>query len=51
MFLGSLCNCEWTMKNFNNPSIVIGHDCRFGGELFVETAVKVFVSKNQGLFS
>ena len=36
---------EWTIKNFNNPSIVIGHDCRFGGELFVETAVKVFVSK------
>ncbi|MAJ06525.1 MAG: phosphoglucosamine mutase [Crocinitomicaceae bacterium] len=36
---------EWTIKNFNNPSIVIGHDCRFGGELFVETAVKVFASK------
>ncbi len=36
---------EWTIKNFNNPSIVIGHDCRFGGELFVETAIKVFVSK------
>ena len=36
---------EWTLKNFKNPSIVIGHDCRFGGKLFVETAVKVFVSK------
>ena len=36
---------EWTLKNFKKPSIVIGHDCRFGGKLFVETAVKVFVSK------
>ena len=33
------------MNNFKNPSVVIGHDCRFGGKLFVETAVKVFVSK------
>ena len=36
---------KWTLKNFKNPSIVIGHDCRFGGKLFMETAVKVFVSK------
>jgi phosphomannomutase len=36
---------DWVLKNFNNPSIVIGHDCRFGGKLFVETAVKVFISK------
>jgi phosphomannomutase len=36
---------EWTLKNFKKPSVVIGHDCRFGGKLFVETAVKVFVSK------
>ena len=36
---------KWTLKNFKNPSIVIGHDCRFGGKLFMETAVKVFLSK------
>ena len=36
---------EWTLNNFKNPSVLIGHDCRFGGKLFVETAVKVFVSK------
>ena len=34
----------WTKQNFENPSITIGHDCRFGGELFTETAAKVFVS-------
>jgi len=32
-------------SNFNDPSIVIGHDCRFAGELFVETAVKIFISE------
>ena len=35
---------DWTKINFDNPSITIGHDCRFGGELFTETAAKVFVS-------
>ena len=29
-------------NNFENPSVVIGHDCRFGGALFAETAAKVF---------
>lgn len=27
-------------KNYN--SVVIGHDCRFGGEMFLKTAVEVF---------
>jgi phosphomannomutase len=33
----------WAKLKFENPSIVIGHDCRFAGELFVNTAVKVFL--------
>ena len=44
-FKVAYATAEWTLKNFKKPSIVIGHDCRFGGKLFVETAVKVFVSK------
>lgn len=32
----------WLKENFDNPSIVVGHDCRFAGELFAETATKVF---------
>jgi phosphomannomutase len=28
----------WVKKNFENPTVVIGHDCRFAGELFAETA-------------
>ncbi|MEO8732938.1 MAG: hypothetical protein ABI373_01270 [Flavobacteriales bacterium] len=35
----------WLKKNFpKDPSIVVGHDCRFAGELFAATAVKVLVS-------
>ena len=26
----------WVKENFSDPSVVIGHDCRFGGKLFVE---------------
>ena len=35
----------WLKNKYENPSIVIGHDCRFAGELFVDTAVKVFLSQ------
>ena len=34
----------WLKSKEVDPCIVIGHDCRFGGELFVETATKVFAS-------
>jgi phosphomannomutase len=33
----------WLKKNYPNPSVFVGHDCRFGGELFMETCVKIFV--------
>jgi phosphomannomutase len=39
----SVATAEWLKENFDNPSVVIGHDCRFAGELFMETAAKVFV--------
>ena len=25
---------DWLSENKENPSVVIGHDCRFGGEIF-----------------
>jgi phosphomannomutase len=28
---------KWLRENYENPSAVIGHDCRFGGELFART--------------
>lgn len=38
----SIATAKWLKANFEKPSVVIGHDCRFAGELFVDTAVKVF---------
>ncbi len=33
----------WLHKNFSNPSVVVGYDCRFGGKLFTQTIAKVLV--------
>jgi len=41
----SIATGEWTKKNYKNPTIVLGHDCRFAGELFAHTAAKVFASQ------
>lgn len=36
---------HWLKKHFpENPSVVVGHDCRFAGELFAETTAKVLLS-------
>lgn len=40
----ALGTAAWLEKNFDNPSVVIGHDCRFAGELFAETAAKILAS-------
>ncbi len=40
----SIATANWVKENFENPKVVIGHDCRFAGELFAETACKVFTS-------
>ena len=26
----------WLKDKYNDPCVVVGHDCRFGGEMFVE---------------
>ncbi len=36
--------CKWLKKKNNYPAIVIGHDCRFAGKLFLEEASKVFIA-------
>mgnify|MGYP002621276585 CR=1 FL=1 len=40
----SIAVAQWLKEKFENPSVVVGYDCRFAGEMFAETAVKVFVS-------
>lgn len=37
----SQATATWLKKNYKTPSIVIGHDCRFAGELFAETTAIV----------
>lgn len=41
----SVATGDWVKQNFKNPKIVVGHDCRFAGELFAETTAKVFASQ------
>jgi len=36
----------WLNMNFKNPSVVLGHDTRFGGELFAETTARVLCAYN-----
>jgi len=36
----------WLKKNFDKPSVVVGHDCRFAGELFAETVARVLAAHN-----
>ena len=41
---------EWLKQNTASPSVVVGHDCRFGGEMFAETAAKVFANEGIKVF-
>lgn len=43
-------SAKWLLKNFDKPSVVIGHDCRFAGELFAETTAKVFIANGVKVF-
>ena len=42
---------NWLLKKNDQPKVVVGHDCRFAGELFAETVTKVLVSKGVKVFS
>ncbi|MFM7079685.1 MAG: phosphoglucomutase/phosphomannomutase family protein, partial [Bacteroidota bacterium] len=35
---------KWLLDRKKSPVVVLGHDCRFAGPLFAETAAKVFAS-------
>lgn len=40
----SIAVAKWLNQKFDKPKVIIGHDCRFGGAMFVEAAIKVLVS-------
>ncbi len=37
---------RWLSGKYQHPSAVIGYDCRFGGEMFMEAIAKILASKN-----
>jgi phosphomannomutase len=41
----SIATGNWVKENYKEPKIVLGHDCRFGGELFAHTATRVFAAQ------
>ncbi|MBL7889857.1 MAG: phosphoglucomutase/phosphomannomutase family protein [Bacteroidia bacterium] len=46
----TIATAEWLKKNFDKPSVVVGHDCRFAGELFAETVTKVLANADIKVF-
>ncbi|MBK7852003.1 MAG: phosphoglucomutase/phosphomannomutase family protein [Bacteroidetes bacterium] len=40
----SEATAKWLLKLKKNPTVMVGHDCRFGGELFAETVTKVMAA-------
>lgn len=41
----SEATAAWLLQKYKNPSVVVGHDCRFGGSLFAETVAKVMCAR------
>ena len=41
----SLATAKWLTKKIDNPSVVVGHDCRYAGEMFAETTAKVLAKE------
>jgi phosphomannomutase len=37
---------RWIAGKYPNPVAIIGYDCRFGGEMFMEAIAKILASKN-----
>jgi phosphomannomutase len=46
----SLATALWLTRKYKNPLAVIGYDCRFGGEMFMEAAAKILASKGIRVF-
>jgi phosphomannomutase len=40
----TVATAQWLKKNYDTHTVVVGHDCRFAGELFAETTTKVFAA-------
>ncbi len=41
----TLATALWLTRKYKNPVAVVGYDCRFGGEMFMEAVAKILASK------
>ncbi len=39
----------WLKQNFEKPSVIIGHDCRFAGDLFAQTVAQIMIQHGIGV--
>jgi phosphomannomutase len=46
----ALATALWLTRKFKNPVAVIGYDCRFGGEMFMEATAKILASRGIRVF-
>jgi phosphomannomutase len=46
----SIATAAWLNKESEKPSVVLGHDCRFAGELFAETTAKILANSGIKVF-
>ena len=46
----SVATATWLTRKYKNPTAVIGFDCRFGGEMFMEATAKILASKGIRVF-
>ncbi len=46
----TLAAALWLTRKFKNPVAVVGYDCRFGGEMFMEATAKILASKGIRVF-
>jgi phosphomannomutase len=41
----AMATAKWLLKLSDKPSCVVGHDCRFGGEMFAEETARILASQ------
>ncbi|MFO7369040.1 MAG: hypothetical protein R6X09_02085 [Bacteroidales bacterium] len=46
----TLAAALWLTRKYKNPVAVVGYDCRFGGEMFMEATAKILASKGIRVF-
>lgn len=46
----SLATAVWLTRKYKDPTVVVGYDCRFNGEMFMESVAKVLAAKGIRVF-